>query len=43
SVSKDQYEEIKHITETLKKEVPHISINGDAKIVDKEIDKKYRS
>ncbi|OSB19381.1 hypothetical protein B2H94_09875 [Clostridium sporogenes] len=43
SVSKDQYEEIKHITETLKKEIPHISINGDAKIVDKEIDKKYRS
>ncbi|AVQ45946.1 YsnF/AvaK domain-containing protein [Clostridium botulinum] len=43
SVSKDQYEEVKHITETLKKEVPHISINGDAKIVDKEIDKKYRS
>ncbi|MBO0551486.1 YsnF/AvaK domain-containing protein [Clostridium botulinum] len=40
SVSKDQYEEVKHITETLKKEVPHISINGDAKIVDKEIDKK---
>ncbi|ENK0555576.1 YsnF/AvaK domain-containing protein [Clostridium botulinum] len=43
SVSKDQYEEVKHITETLKKEVPHISINGDVKIVDKEIDKKYRS
>ncbi|WP_045517279.1 YsnF/AvaK domain-containing protein [Clostridium sporogenes] len=43
SVSKDQYEEVKHITETLKKEVPHISINGDAKIVDKEIDKKYPS
>ncbi|EKO1912256.1 YsnF/AvaK domain-containing protein [Clostridium botulinum] len=43
SVSKDQYEEVKHIAETLKKEVPHISINGDAKIVDKEIDKKYRS
>lgn len=43
SVSKDQYEKVKHITETLKKEVPHISINGDAKIVDKEIDKKYRS
>ncbi|HDK7174532.1 TPA: YsnF/AvaK domain-containing protein [Clostridium botulinum] len=43
SVSKDQYEEVKHITETLKKEVPHISTNGDAKIVDKEIDKKYRS
>ena len=43
SVSKDQYEEVKHITETLKKEVPHISINGDAKIVDKEMDKKYRS
>ncbi|MBD5637711.1 YsnF/AvaK domain-containing protein [Clostridium botulinum] len=43
SVSKDQYEEVKHITETLKKEIPHISINGDAKIVDKEIDKKYPS
>ncbi|MHB7979395.1 hypothetical protein CF067_11095 [Clostridium sporogenes] len=43
SVSKDQYEDVKHITETLKKEVPHISINGDAKIVDKEIDKKYPS
>ena len=43
SVSKDQYEDVKHITETLKKEVPNISINGDVKIVDKEIDKKYRS
>ncbi|MBU5484377.1 YsnF/AvaK domain-containing protein [Clostridium sp. MSJ-11] len=43
SVSNHQYKEVKHITETLKKEIPHISINGDAKIVDKEIDKKYRS
>ncbi|WMJ81771.1 YsnF/AvaK domain-containing protein [Clostridium sp. MB40-C1] len=43
SVSKHQYKEMKHITETLKKEIPHISINGDVKIVDKEIDKKYRS
>lgn len=43
SVSNNQYKEVKHITETLKKEIPHISINGDAKIVDKEIDKKYRS
>ncbi|MGJ8742568.1 YsnF/AvaK domain-containing protein, partial [Clostridium botulinum] len=33
---------VKHITETLKKEIPQISINGDAKIVDKEIDKKYQ-
>ncbi|MFV3011363.1 YsnF/AvaK domain-containing protein [Clostridium botulinum] len=43
SVRNHQYEEVKHITETLKKEVPHISVNGDAKIVDKEIDKKYQS
>ncbi|EPY2272904.1 YsnF/AvaK domain-containing protein [Clostridium sporogenes] len=41
SISNHQYKEVKHITETLKKEIPHISINGDAKIVDKEIDKKY--
>ncbi|MBC2397283.1 YsnF/AvaK domain-containing protein [Clostridium tetanomorphum] len=43
SVSNHQYKEIKHLTETLKKEIPHISIKGDAKIADKEIDKKYRS
>ncbi|MBN3347094.1 hypothetical protein CF060_07040, partial [Clostridium botulinum] len=43
SVSNHQYKEVKHITETLKKEIPQISINGDAKIVDKEIDKKYQS
>ncbi|AVP65428.1 YsnF/AvaK domain-containing protein [Clostridium sporogenes] len=43
SVSNHKYKEVKHINETLKKEIPHISINGDAKIVDKEIDKKYRS
>ncbi|NFD77647.1 YsnF/AvaK domain-containing protein [Clostridium botulinum] len=42
SVKNHQYEEVKHITETLKKEVPYISVNGDAKIVDKEIDKKYQ-
>ncbi|WP_061317298.1 YsnF/AvaK domain-containing protein, partial [Clostridium botulinum] len=42
SVSNHQYKEVKHITETLKKEIPQISINGDAKIVDKEIDKKYQ-
>ncbi|WP_291579249.1 YsnF/AvaK domain-containing protein [Clostridium sp. UBA6640] len=42
SVSNHQYKEVKHITETLKKEIPHISINGDAKVVDKKIDKKYR-
>lgn len=43
SVSKDQYKEVKHITETLKKEMPHITIKGDAKIVNEEIDKKYRN
>lgn len=41
SVSKHQYEEVKHITETLKKEIPHIGIKGNAKIVDKGIDKEY--
>jgi uncharacterized protein (TIGR02271 family) len=41
SVSNHKYKEVKHITETLKKEIPHISINGDAKVVDKKIDKKY--
>ncbi|WP_315119844.1 YsnF/AvaK domain-containing protein [uncultured Clostridium sp.] len=40
SVSKHQYKEVEHITETLKKEIPHVGINGDAKIVDKEIDKE---
>lgn len=40
SVNKHQYEEIKHINETLKKEVPHISVNGDVKIVHEEIDHK---
>lgn len=40
SVSKHKYEEIKHINETLKKEVPHISVNGDVKIVHEEIDHK---
>ncbi|WP_027622906.1 YsnF/AvaK domain-containing protein [Clostridium lundense] len=43
SVSNHQYKEVKHLTKTLKKEIPHISINGDAKIVDKKIPKKYRS
>ncbi|WP_368491250.1 DUF2382 domain-containing protein [Clostridium sp. BJN0013] len=43
SVSNNQYKEIKHITKTLKKEVPHISTKGDVKIVDKEIDKKYQN
>ena len=41
SVGKHQYEEVKEITETLKKEMPHINIKGDAKIVDKEMDKKH--
>ncbi|KAJ49069.1 uncharacterized protein (TIGR02271 family) [Clostridium tetanomorphum] len=43
SVNNHQYKEVKHLTERLKKEIPHISIKGDSKIVDKEIDKKYRS
>lgn len=34
SVSNHQYKEVKHITETLKREMPHISTKGDAKIVD---------
>ena len=40
SFSKHQYEEVKHMNETLKKEVPHISVSGDAKIVHEEIDYK---
>ncbi len=42
SVNKHQYEEIKHITETIKKEVPHINTKGYAKIVDNESHKKHR-
>ncbi|MEW9094637.1 MAG: YsnF/AvaK domain-containing protein [Clostridiaceae bacterium] len=43
SVSNHQYKEVKHITETLKKEIPHVSIEGDAKIVNKEIDKQHQN
>lgn len=32
SVSKHQYEEVKHVTETLRKEIPHISTSGNVKI-----------
>lgn len=40
SVSNHKYKEVKHIDETLKREVSHISTRGDAKIVDKGIHKK---
>ncbi len=43
SFSKQQFEEVKHINETLKKEVPHISVSGDAKIVHEDIDNKYQN
>lgn len=43
AVKKHRYKEVKHITETLKKEEPYISINGDAKIVNKKVDKKHQS
>ncbi|BAH05071.1 hypothetical protein CKR_0020 [Clostridium kluyveri NBRC 12016] len=41
SVSNHQYNQVEHVTETLRKEVPHISTKEEAKIMDKEIDKKY--
>nr|WP_251860157.1 YsnF/AvaK domain-containing protein [Clostridium sp. Marseille-Q2269] len=41
SVSNHKYKDVKHITEKLKKEVPHISMNEDIKIQDTKMDKEY--
>lgn len=35
SVYKNQFQEIKHVQETLKKEIVHIKTTGNAKVIDK--------
>lgn len=41
SVRNHKYKDIKHITETLKKEVPHIRMDENIKIHDTKMDKEY--